>query len=40
VRVFFSKGGSGGLEKMRGKGGGAAPLKDGFRVRVFFLCFF
>jgi hypothetical protein len=37
VRVFFSKGGSDGLEKMRGKGGFE---RDGFRVRVFFLFFF
>jgi len=39
--VFFSKGGSGGLEKMSWKGGGAPSLKEmGFRVRVFFLYFF
>jgi len=41
VEVFFSKGGSGGLEKMRGKGGRRRSLeRDGFRVRVFFFCIF
>ena len=39
VRVFFSKGGSDSLEKMRGKEGGRSFERDGFRVRV-FMCFF
>ena len=38
---LFSKGGSGGLEKMTGKGGGVVPLKEmglglGFSFFVFF----
>jgi hypothetical protein len=38
VRVFFFKGGSGDLEKMRGKGGRFFK-RDGFRVRVLFVFF-
>jgi len=37
VRVFFSKGGSDGLEKMRGKGGGLKEMGLGLG---FFFCFF
>jgi len=38
MRVFFFKGGSGGLEKMRGNGGRSFE-RDGFRVRVHFVFF-